>query len=1323
MADGRTIKVSVDIVQGSTGGSKKAMIDVERDVAASQQRIEANTKKTDAAINASKRASAAAQIKENKTIANDFLRTLKNMESEAKASSSRVNSSFSSAFKGGFLGSLTGIISSQLAQLPSMFKATLDEMVSIAAERQNAFKGLESIASFKGVDQKAAQDAVMNLRLVKAGIVEITEASTGLKNLLATGFSLPQSITLLERFSDSAAFGKQSALGFGEAIRSATEGLKNGNSILLDNAGVTKNTSNILEEHGKKKTDVSQITADASVREAVYAGLIKETSGQVGDANKLINTYTGSTAALAMAQNNLYAAIGDLIIRNPAYLESNRQITNQLNTYTSQVGKADSETAKFTNNSITNYALLRASAIPDIAAIGKTFAMVSAAVATAAYGILTGLTAVTDAVVGSITYAVKGAYNSFVWLQNKIADLGLGGAIGRISPVENNFDNFSNTKIVAGYTATMAAATAQLKREADALMAEGRAARAAIRNAVPPGTRGGWLGGGWSQPQQQSPLPDPGGTTGGNKTGGIDLGQGGGRRGGSGGGQKPRSILPEFGSMQKLVISSGNPQWDAWFTQMGRKYNVDPNILLLQVQGESSFKAGAVSPKGAQGFSQIMPETAKRFGVDVSSVKDSIRGQAQYMQFLLGMFGGNYEKALAGYNAGEGNVQKFNGIPPFAETRDYVAKIKTKYAQRVRTSGAAEYGTFGDTSEEVEKILRERSDALTKADREKFLRQMIEFHKKAGTIPSPELMDDIYALMVEDVKQTGRGTFGMNKADAMASLFAPIQMEIRGKTIGRTASQLIPNNTSEVIDSIIPREIDEKAAAAADVYRQLADDIWALRDATFEENLERAISLGLYKDLNPELIDAARNTARLKDAAEQKKKADEAGRDALEKYRDQQRQVFQDTENFFRYSLRGLVDGGFKGLWQSLLDSFKRQFVDRAANMLANLFSGNRNAATWQSGNSGGGFGGVFSGLFGGSGRGGFGGGIPGQGPGGTPMFNGGSNSTSSGGGGGGFLSNLFGRAGGAAAAPAAVVGGGGINNSSADVMARVSAAVNGGGGGGWMSRLGMGPQKNLLTGKMSSLGGMMGGIGSIATIAGSMIGGRLGNTLQYAGMGAQLGANFGPWGAAIGAGIGALVGLFGKRDNAIKKLKQAALSQFGLNVKDKGTLEQLKAIGEGMFGKGNVGTNAAAVVGSEEGMNILRAYAEATGQSTKQLDRLNYGDVNWTGNNFRSQFRGFGSSGSSGYSVAPRAMESYSPSGGGASTGGGMSSRVIGGLIQSIEMLTEQVAQLKTEPEGVIVKRGLTQNPAAAADAYEYELENDGRRGERLTRLTGAYV
>jgi soluble lytic murein transglycosylase-like protein len=97
---------------------------------------------------------------------------------------------------------------------------------------------------------------------------------------------------------------------------------------------------------------------------------------------------------------------------------------------------------------------------------------------------------------------------------------------------------------------------------------------------------------------------------------------------------------------------------------------------------ESSFKARAMSYKGARGLMQLMPFTASRFGVtNIWDPKQNIEGGARYMRFLLNLFNGDVRLALAGYNAGEGAVMKYGyQVPPYSETREYVRRIGNRYS-------------------------------------------------------------------------------------------------------------------------------------------------------------------------------------------------------------------------------------------------------------------------------------------------------------------------------------------------------------------------------------------------------------------------------------------------------------------------------------------------------------------------------------------------------------------------------------------------------------------------------------------------------------------
>ena len=110
------------------------------------------------------------------------------------------------------------------------------------------------------------------------------------------------------------------------------------------------------------------------------------------------------------------------------------------------------------------------------------------------------------------------------------------------------------------------------------------------------------------------------------------------------------------------------------------KYEVDPELVLAFISVESGFNANAVSPKNAQGLMQLIPETARRFRVkDAFNAEDNIKGGVAYLQWLLAFFKGDVPLVAAAYNAGERAVEKYRGIPPYPETRDYVKRITALY--------------------------------------------------------------------------------------------------------------------------------------------------------------------------------------------------------------------------------------------------------------------------------------------------------------------------------------------------------------------------------------------------------------------------------------------------------------------------------------------------------------------------------------------------------------------------------------------------------------------------------------------------------------------
>jgi soluble lytic murein transglycosylase-like protein len=122
------------------------------------------------------------------------------------------------------------------------------------------------------------------------------------------------------------------------------------------------------------------------------------------------------------------------------------------------------------------------------------------------------------------------------------------------------------------------------------------------------------------------------------------------------------------------------------------KYNVDPALLRGLIRQESNFNANATSPAGARGLTQLMPGTAAALGVDPSVPAQAVEGGAKYLRQMLDRFGNDPAKALAAYNAGPGAVQRYGGVPPYAETQNYVRKVMgyaAEYRQAAPASASA----------------------------------------------------------------------------------------------------------------------------------------------------------------------------------------------------------------------------------------------------------------------------------------------------------------------------------------------------------------------------------------------------------------------------------------------------------------------------------------------------------------------------------------------------------------------------------------------------------------------------------------------------------
>ncbi len=148
---------------------------------------------------------------------------------------------------------------------------------------------------------------------------------------------------------------------------------------------------------------------------------------------------------------------------------------------------------------------------------------------------------------------------------------------------------------------------------------------------------------------------------------------------------KPVDEVERFRKAADLLVrvnmALGEPQspYGKIIYDVAIRHSINPHLVAALIHVESAFNARAVSPKGAYGLMQLLPETARRFGLnkkkDLFDPKKNLEAGVRYLKWLADRFGGDTQKILAAYNAGEGAVDRFGGIPPYQETQSYVQKI------------------------------------------------------------------------------------------------------------------------------------------------------------------------------------------------------------------------------------------------------------------------------------------------------------------------------------------------------------------------------------------------------------------------------------------------------------------------------------------------------------------------------------------------------------------------------------------------------------------------------------------------------------------------
>lgn len=236
--------------------------------------------------------------------------------------------------------------------IADFFKRAVSEAVNFGKtavqkinEVRNATLGLQAIAAFRGISPDAATDAVKNLNIVKLGILSTGDAARALKDLL-TRFDLDQSVVALERFADIASVNRQNNLSLGEAIVTGAQAVKNLNSILLDNLGISKNISLITKEYGFSMEELDDPTKKVAASTAFFNGLMKETAPFIGKVQEIAGTFQGRLISLDAAWSQLLQTVGDVITQNPDTQKGLNDLGKSIGELIKELANADSPARK-----------------------------------------------------------------------------------------------------------------------------------------------------------------------------------------------------------------------------------------------------------------------------------------------------------------------------------------------------------------------------------------------------------------------------------------------------------------------------------------------------------------------------------------------------------------------------------------------------------------------------------------------------------------------------------------------------------------------------------------------------------------------------------------------------------------------------------------------------------------------------------------------------------------------------------------------------------------------------------------------------------------
>lgn len=254
--------------------------------------------------------------KQGMSASDAFKKAWSEIEHTGKSSARRTAKDTSDSF-GGMASDITNKLNKLKTAIVTVFGTAAiikfgKDSVKASTELTNAMTGLKSVMDGQGRSFSRAQSFIKEY--IEDGLIPATDAVTAYKNLALRGYNTAQIEQVMTALKDSSAYGRQASYTMGEALKSATEGLKNENSILVDNAGVTKNVAQMWNDYAKSiGTTANNLTKQQRIQAEVL-GIMEETKFQTGDAAKVANSFSGQLLRIQYGFNNLKIAVGNAII-------------------------------------------------------------------------------------------------------------------------------------------------------------------------------------------------------------------------------------------------------------------------------------------------------------------------------------------------------------------------------------------------------------------------------------------------------------------------------------------------------------------------------------------------------------------------------------------------------------------------------------------------------------------------------------------------------------------------------------------------------------------------------------------------------------------------------------------------------------------------------------------------------------------------------------------------------------------------------------------------------------------------------------------------